>query len=141
VTIAQTSPNPQKHLTAKQEIILGSLRQSQESVSAQMLYTQLRQQGLSLGLATVYRSLETLKLRGLVQSRTTATGEALYSLVQHDRHYLTCLHCGRSMPLAGCPVQSLEPQLHQALPFKIYYHTLEFFGSCLPCAEALEAKL
>jgi Fur family transcriptional regulator, ferric uptake regulator len=140
VTIARPSPEPQKHLTTKQATILGLLEQLEESVSAQMLYTLLRQQGLSLGLATVYRSLETLKLRGLVQSRTTGSGEALYSLVQHDRHYVTCLHCGKSIPLMGCPIQSLESQLQQVLPFKIYYHTLEFFGSCSPCSEALQAE-
>ncbi|NEQ28302.1 MAG: transcriptional repressor, partial [Microcoleus sp. SIO2G3] len=46
---------------------------------------------------------------------------------------LTCLQCGLSMPINECPVHELEDQLHRAYQFKIYYHTLEFFGLCKTC--------
>jgi Fur family transcriptional regulator, ferric uptake regulator len=120
-------------LTTKQKAVLTQLEQFQEAVSAQQLYTELRQRGESLGLATVYRSLDLLKLRGLVQSRTTADGEALYSPIQQDQHYLTCLQCGSSVPLDFCPLQEMEKQLRRSQAFTIYYHTLEFFGVCEPC--------
>lgn len=94
---------------------------------------ELRGQGHSMGLATVYRSLDALKLDGLVQVRTLANGESLYSLIQQDRHHLTCLQCGQSIPIDHCPVHALEKQLHQEHQFKIYYHTLEFFGLCTAC--------
>jgi Fur family transcriptional regulator, ferric uptake regulator len=122
-------------LTTKQKAILTQLEQLQEAVSAQQLYMELRQRGESLGLATVYRSLDLLKLRGLVQSRTTAHGEALYSPIQQDRHYLTCLQCGSSVPLNFCPLQGMETQLRRSQAFTIYYHTLEFFGICEPCTQ------
>jgi len=109
------------------------LERLQEPVSAQRLYAELRQQGESLGLATVYRSLELLRLRGLVQSRTSAGGEALYSPIQQDQHYLTCLQCGNSVALDFCPLQEMEKQLRRSQAFTIYYHTLEFFGVCEPC--------
>ncbi|NJR52982.1 MAG: transcriptional repressor [Leptolyngbyaceae cyanobacterium CSU_1_3] len=127
------SPLPTTRLTTKQKAVLTQLEQLQEAVSAQRLYTELRQQGESLGLATVYRSLDLLKLRGLVQSRTTADGEALYSPIQQDQHYLTCLQCGNSVPLGFCPLQKMENQLRRSQAFTIYYHTLEFFGVCEPC--------
>lgn len=127
------SPLPTSRLTTKQQAVLTQLERLQEPVSAQRLYTDLRQQGASLGLATVYRSLELLKRRGLVQSRTTTDGEALYSPMQQDQHYLTCLQCGSSVPLDFCPLQEMEKQLRRSQAFTIYYHTLEFFGVCEPC--------
>jgi Fur family transcriptional regulator, ferric uptake regulator len=127
------SPLPTTRLTTKQKAVLAQLEQLQEAVSAQRLYTELRQHGESLGLATVYRSLDLLKLKGLVQSRTTADGEALYSPIQQDQHYLTCLQCGNSVPLDFCPLQEMEKQLRRSQAFTIYYHTLEFFGVCEPC--------
>jgi Fur family transcriptional regulator, ferric uptake regulator len=127
---------PPAHLTTKQKAVLTQLEQFQEAVSAQRLYTELRQRGESLGLATVYRSLDLLKLRGLVQSRTTADGEALYSPIQQDQHYLTCLQCGSSVPLDFCPLQEMEKQLRRSQTFTIYYHTLEFFGVCEPCTQS-----
>lgn len=119
--------------TRSQEKILQLLRKLQRALSAQELYIELRHHQEPLGLATVYRSLEALKLRGAVQARLLPSGETLYSLVQEDRHHLTCLQCGTSIAIETCPVQELESQLRQSQHFEIYYHTLEFFGLCSPC--------
>jgi len=121
--------------TRNQERIIDVLKTLDRSISAQDLYVELRNQGVSIGLATVYRSLEALKLEGVVQSRTISGGESLYSLIQEDRHHLTCLQCGDSIPIDECPVHDLEVQLNQSYHFKIYYHMLEFFGLCDRCQQ------
>lgn len=119
--------------TRNQERILSLLKTLNRSISAQDIYMELRSRSQNIGLATVYRSLEALKLDGSVQVRTLANGESLYSPVQTDRHHLTCLQCGASIPIDECPVHHLEEQLHQSYRFKIFYHTLEFFGLCNDC--------
>lgn len=119
-------------LTRNQQAVLDALHQQADALSAQELYRLLRERQ-AIGLATIYRALETLKLRGLIKSRMGANGEALYSLVVSDQHYLTCLQCGQSFPLDHCPVQELESHLQPSVPFKVYYHTLEFFGLCETC--------
>jgi Fur family ferric uptake transcriptional regulator len=124
-------------LTRNQQFVLDLLSQQTQPVSAQALYSILRQQQ-AIGLATVYRALEALKLRGFVQSRASANGESLYSSVEQDQHYLTCLQCGRSVPLDHCPIHELEEHLQHSVPFKIYYHTLEFFGLCEPCTHQVK---
>ncbi|PZV11062.1 MAG: transcriptional repressor [Leptolyngbya sp.] len=122
--------------TRSQERIVELLKTLEGSISAQDLYIELRSRDLTMGLATVYRSLESLKLQGVVQARTVPTGESLYSLVQEDRHHLTCLQCGNSIPIGECPIHDLEDQLHQSYQFKIYYHMLEFFGLCTACQQS-----
>ncbi|MBW4643434.1 MAG: transcriptional repressor [Goleter apudmare HA4340-LM2] len=119
--------------TRSQERILNLLKTIKQGISAQDIYVELRNCNQSMGLATVYRSLEALKLEGLVQVRTLANGEALYSLAQQDKHHLTCLQCGVSIPINQCPVHDLEDQLQGTHKFKIFYHTLEFFGLCGQC--------
>ncbi len=119
--------------TRSQERILQLLKQFDRAISAQDIYVELRTRNQTVGLATVYRALESLKLEGIVQGRTLPTGESLYSCVQADRHHLTCLHCGQSIPIDECPVEQLEDRLESLHQFKIYYHTLEFFGVCLTC--------
>lgn len=128
-------------LTRYQEQILATLQRLDTPISAQDLHVHLRQVQPRLGLATVYRGLEILKIKGLVQSRAAVTGEALYSHVEQDQHYLTCLQCGTSTPLALCPIQEMANQVQQSRSFRVYYHTLEFFGLCSPCWEQQEAKL
>ncbi|MBA3924329.1 MAG: transcriptional repressor [Nostocaceae cyanobacterium] len=119
--------------TRSQERILNLLKTLNRGVSAQDIYVELRHHNQSMGLATVYRSLEALKLEGVVQVRTLASGESLYNSVQSDKHHLTCLQCGNSIPINECPVHELETQLHTTHKFKIFYHTLEFFGLCSQC--------
>jgi Fur family transcriptional regulator, ferric uptake regulator len=126
--------------TRSQERIIELLKTLEGSISAQDLYVELRSRDLTMGLATVYRSLESLKLEGVVQARTVPNGESLYSLVQEDRHHLTCLQCGKSIPISECPIHDLEDQLHQSYQFKIYYHMLEFFGLCAACQQANGSK-
>lgn len=120
--------------TRSQEHILNLLKSLNRAVSAQEIYIELRNRTQSMGLATVYRSLEALKLEGVVQVRTLASGESLYSSLQQDRHHLTCLQCGASIAIDICPVHELETQLQQSHQFKIFYHTLEFFGLCDRCS-------
>ncbi|MEA5583447.1 Fur family transcriptional regulator [Nodularia harveyana UHCC-0300] len=119
--------------TRSQERILSLLKTVKQGISAQDIYVELRNRNQSMGLATVYRSLEALKLEGMVQARTLANGEALYNLAQQDKHHLTCLQCGLSIPINQCPVHNLEEELESSHKFKIFYHTLEFFGLCSQC--------
>ncbi|WP_353929363.1 Fur family transcriptional regulator [Okeanomitos corallinicola TIOX110] len=121
--------------TRSQERILNLLKNIKQGISAQDIYIELRNRNQSMGLATVYRSLEALKLEGQVQVRTLANGEALYSLTQQDKHHLTCLQCGISIPIHQCPVHELEDELKTTHKFKVFYHTLEFFGLCDQCQE------
>jgi Fur family transcriptional regulator, ferric uptake regulator len=119
--------------TRSQDRILQLLKQFDRGISAQDIYVELRTRNQSVGLATVYRALESLKLEGSIQGRSLPTGESLYSCVQADRHHLTCLHCGQSIPIDECPVEQLEQRLEALHKFRIYYHTLEFFGVCENC--------
>lgn len=116
-----------------QKRILNLLHQLNCPLSAQQIYVELRQRNQPLGLATVYRALDALKLEGAVQARTLPTGESLYESIEHDQHYLTCLNCGESFPITECPVHQLEKQLETSHKFQVFYHSLEFFGLCEQC--------
>ncbi|MGB7085432.1 MAG: Fur family transcriptional regulator [Phormidesmis sp.] len=119
--------------TRSQTQVFDLLKQLKTAVSAQELYVQLRQRQITMGLATVYRALDSLKLEGALQVRTLPSGESLYSLAQEDTHHLTCVRCGESTVMAECPVHGLEGHLTESHHFQTFYHTLEFFGLCEKC--------
>lgn len=121
--------------TRNQERILNLLDSLDTEISAQDLYLELRQRNQGIGLSTIYRALDALKLEGVIQVRTLGTGESLYSSKHDDRHHLTCLQCGTSIAIHECPVHELEQQLLKDHQFKIYYHTLEFYGLCTQCQQ------
>lgn len=128
------------HLTRAQKQIHLLLEQSGETLTAQAIYQRLKEQQQPTGLATVYRSLRSLQVKGLAQARALPNGEWVYGLTSDDSHYLTCLNCGTSVPVEDCPVHSLEEKLGQSSHFQIFYHTLEFFGLCAPCTGRLETE-
>lgn len=119
--------------TRSQERVLKLLKVQKQSLSAQDIYSALRRCDRPLGLATIYRSLYSLKQEGVVIVRTLANGESVYSCLQQDQHHLTCVKCGTSVPIYECPVHDLEDKLQKSHKFKIFYHTLEFFGLCDRC--------
>ena len=119
--------------TRSQEKIFNMIKSLNRSISAQELFMELRKRNDNIGLATVYRSLEALKLQGVVSMRTLATGESVYTSIQKDQHHLNCVNCGKSIPIDECPVHQLADELQSSYQFKVYYHTLEFFGLCEKC--------
>ena len=125
-------------LTRGQQWVYELLSSTSIETTAQDIFVQLQAQGRSLGLATVYRAIKALQLRGLVQARSLTHGEWVYRLASEDCHYLTCLNCGRSVPVEECPAHALEETLAERDRFTIFYHTLEFFGLCSTCDEILD---
>ncbi|NET37903.1 MAG: transcriptional repressor [Cyanothece sp. SIO1E1] len=127
-----SNPNPTQR-TRAQNAVLEALQLHRQPISAQSLHNAMRSHH-GIGLATIYRSLDALQKLGLIQHRVTLEGITLYSLVEHDRHCMTCLNCEQSFPINACPVTEFEANLRHSSSFKIYYHTLEFFGLCESCA-------
>ena len=126
-------------LTRGQQWVYELLNSTSNEITAQDIFAQLQAQGRSLGLATVYRAIKVLQLQGLVQARSLTNGEWVYRPTSEDCHYLTCLNCGRSVPLEECPAHGLQKKLEENQHFTVFYHTLEFFGLCEPCGESLDA--
>ncbi|WP_202807512.1 Fur family transcriptional regulator [Leptolyngbya sp. PCC 6406] len=120
-------------LTDNQALVLTLLGQQSIALSAQELHALIQEQR-PIGLATVYRALDTLNLLGLIQRRVGQRGESFYSVASPEQSHLTCLRCGHSLPV----VLGLEPewaaQLNRVGMFQIYYYTLEFFGLCDSCS-------
>ena len=121
-------------ITRRQEQLLEELKQCDDELSGQELHRQLLNCGKSMGLTTVYRNLQILIKHGLIRSRhLPSTGEVLYTPVDRDIHHLTCVQCGQTSRLEGCPVKSLHAPQKNTKKFQLLFHTLEFFGLCQKC--------
>jgi Fur family ferric uptake transcriptional regulator len=131
-----------KKFTKNQQQILGLLTELNGEISAQNLYFQIKEQGLRIGLATIYRTLKVLKIEGEIQERVTPDGESFYSkinAVDHHHHHLNCVNCGKAYPLDICPLSHQITEWCNAQKFQVYYHTLEFFGLCVDCQDQTPA--
>ena len=119
--------------TARQKQLLEVLKRCGDELSSQDLHRELHHGENSMGLSTVYRNLQALVRQGLVRSRHLPTGEILYTPVERDIHHLTCVKCGNTKPLQGCPVKNIDLPKQSFKGFELMFHTLEFFGLCQSC--------
>ena len=132
-----TISNPE--ITKRQKRLLDELSKCPDELSGQELHRSLHASGFSMGLTTVYRNLQLLVKQGLVRSRHLPTGEVLYALVERDIHHLTCVSCGETKRLEGCPVEALNTPKKISKQFELLFHTLEYFGICHDCSQTLNA--
>lgn len=121
-------------LTEPRRIIIAALRDSRRYCTAAQLHQRL--QGRSVGLASVYRTLELLAGLGLAERRAEQGGEAsfLYCSPRHH-HHVICTGCGavREIDAAFCPDVALTQAVERATDFQIARHTLDFYGLCAGC--------
>ena len=120
-------------ISKRQEQILEILKNCNDELSGQELHRELRIGDKEMGLTTVYRNLQVLMKTGLIRSRHLPTGEVLYTPVERDIHHLTCVQCGETSKIDGCPVKDLHEPKQVNNKFQLLFHTLEFFGLCQNC--------
>ena len=120
-------------ISKRQEQILEILKKCDDELSGQELHRELIRVEKEMGLTTVYRNLQILIKFGLIRSRHLPTGEVLYAPVERDIHHLTCVQCGETSKVEGCPVKDIHAPKQNKKKFQMLFHTLEFFGICQDC--------
>ena len=126
-------------ITKRQEQLLNQLKRCNDELSGQELHRKLHKGEKSMGLTTVYRNLQALVKQGLIRSRHLPNGEVLYAPVERDIHHLTCVSCGETTKLQGCPVKTVDISKKVSNKFELLFHTLEYFGICQNCSRELNA--
>jgi Fur family transcriptional regulator, ferric uptake regulator len=109
---------------------------SADFMTAQELHAVLRGKGHGVGLATVYRTLQTLADDGAVDVLRTAGGEAAYRRCSDEshHHHLVCRSCGATVEVAGPAVERWTRRVADENGYTDVSHTLEIFGTCPRCA-------
>lgn len=106
--------------------------------TAQDIHELLRARGESVGLATVYRALQTMAEAGEVDMVRTPDGQASYRACGtgegHHHHHLICRSCGTAVEFGADGVESLIETLASRHGFTDVDHSLELHGVCAACA-------
>jgi len=122
-------------LTSQRRLILQQLAGTKKYVTAKELHERLSRVKPHIGLATVYRTLETLRELGLVATVAQARGEAAYLYCgRGHHHHAVCTRCGRVDDVPCRSLPTFEKMLSSALRFQLTEHQLEFYGVCARCS-------
>ena len=115
MTSQPTAASPQRRTrqrTAVQEV----LAELHEFRTAQQIHDELRKRGDSIGLTTVYRTLQSLSEAGELDALRNADGETAYRRCSDGHHHhLVCRSCGRTVSVSHTPkVRAVPVKISEA---------------------------
>jgi Fur family ferric uptake transcriptional regulator len=126
-----------KRNTWQRDAVREALGTSEGFVSAQTLYSSLRETGSRIGLATVYRALADLAVEGDADS-LQQEGESLYRACTpgSHHHHLICRNCGLTVEIEADAVEEWARTVAAQHGFTDPHHIVDVFGLCPDCSNA-----
>ena len=132
-----SSSTPQRQ-TRQRAIIAEVLGELDEFKSAQDIHDLLRRRGHSIGLATVYRNLQSLAEAERVDVVRGADGQATYracgEATHAHHHHLVCRSCGSAVEIAFEGVEEQVNTIAREHGFTAVDHSIELHGLCAACS-------
>ena len=123
--------------TRQRRAVVAILEDLDGFASAQEIHDILKKRGESVGLSTVYRSLQVLADAAEVDALRNDDGEVLYRQCSAGHHHhLVCRSCVRTVEVEGPTVERWADKIAEENGFQDVAHTLEIFGTCNSCASA-----
>jgi Fur family ferric uptake transcriptional regulator len=132
------SPSSPLKMTKQRTAVADVLGEHNEFRSAQHLHDDLLTRGETVGLATVYRTLQALADARVVDVLRTDDGEALYRMcaTREHHHHLVCRNCGATVEIDGPTVEQWASIVAGDHGFSDIAHTIELWGICANCRAA-----
>jgi len=121
-------------LTAPRRAVARVLRESHGWMSAEAIATCARRHCPSIGLVTVYRTLDLLESLGIARRVHGPTGCHGYALASiEDGHFIVCRDCNQVIEFEGCDVDRVVRRVTRQTGFQVETHMLELVGLCPAC--------
>ena len=133
--MTSTEPAAGVRPTRQRRAVAAALDAFDDFRSAQEIHALLRERGDSVGLSTVYRTLQALAEADEIDSLRTETGESIYRRCSSTHHHhLVCRACGATVEVEGPTVERWTSSIAAEHAYIDVSHTLELFGTCRDCA-------
>jgi Fur family ferric uptake transcriptional regulator len=102
--------------------------------SAEMILADLPDH--TMNLSTVYRTLDTFFVEGLVSKSTMKNTSYYYMTHQDHHHYMICIHCQKMYEM-DCHLDDIAESVAKDHHFKITHHDMTVYGYCESCQKEL----
>lgn len=122
-------------LTAERRSILEEICESDEHFEASDLWVRLRQRGVRVSKATIYRTLPLLVKSGLLRDSVSIEKRSYYESMYGREHHehMVCIKCGRIKEFSSPVIEKLQDKICAAHKFKAISHRLMVMGYCHNC--------
>ncbi len=120
--------------TPQRLAVLKVLQDTRAYLSINTIHEKVKEFLPETGLATVYRSLETLVDLNLAVKVHLEDGCHSYAVApEGHRHPIVCTDCNKVIEFAECPLEDLSKKISKDTGVEINTHFLQLFGKCGEC--------
>ena len=103
----------------------------QRHLTAEDVYRTLMNEGMDIGLATVYRVLTQFEQAGLLERHYFESGKAVFELNEGGHHdHLVCMQCGKVEEFFDAEIERRQNQIATERGFAIREHALYIYADC-----------
>ena len=117
--------------------VLGIVEQAEKPLNAKAIAEHLDPQP---SLSTVYRALDHMERRGLVQSVAFFNGTRYYYGGNRDAQFILCRECHEIREFERCNAFEIRETLEREFDYRLSGHVLYFKGICPDCRVSLDKK-
>ncbi|MFC1937034.1 Fur family transcriptional regulator [Chloroflexota bacterium] len=123
-------------LTPQRMIVASAIENSDDHISAEEIYGEVRAKYPRVNISTVYRTLELLTKLGLLYEIDQGEGRIGYHPeARGHHHHLICKNCGAIIDVGESVLFPVEAVLLQAFHFKPDLRHVAIFGFCEKCQQ------
>jgi Fur family ferric uptake transcriptional regulator len=120
--------------TPQRRAVLKVLQDTHAYLSINKIHAKVKELLPGTGLATVYRSLETLvELKLAVKVHLEDGCHSYATAPEGHRHPIVCTDCSRVIEYTECPIEDLSKKVSKDTGIPIQNHFLQLFGKCEQC--------
>ncbi len=121
-------------ITRPRRAVIRAILEDERFSSPLQVHERARIHCPTVGLVTVYRTLDLLADLGFVRRIHTDNGCHGYAAASRGhRHHLTCQCCGATVEFEGCDLSELVARVSQETGYTIEDHLLALVGLCSVC--------
>jgi Fur family ferric uptake transcriptional regulator len=122
-------------VTRQRELIAETVFSSEDHLSVDAVQRRLKDKGIRVGTATIYRALDVLVDSGLVKAHDFGEGFRRFEpMTGQERHeHLICVKCGSVLEFSNEQLERMLPIIADEHLFQHQRHRVEVFGVCKDC--------
>lgn len=103
----------------------------QRHLTAEDVYRLLMEEGMDIGLATVYRVLTQFEQAGLLERHFFESGKAIFELNEGGHHdHLVCVECGAVEEFYDPEIEKRQLKVAEERGFTLKEHALYIYVEC-----------
>lgn len=120
--------------------VLSIIDNADDAITADCIYEKSINNGSSLDLSTVYRSLELFVEKSLVDKFDLGNGKYNYKIKGNNhKHKIECSSCHKKVEIE-CPMISIEELIKNKTGFTLLEHELKLKAVCEECKNKNKSK-